>query len=139
MRERMEKKKRRRKRNGIPTGSERRSSSVRLEKTVVEVTRFKSVGKQLGGMVSSINDIPLVGGASTLIKLFTSKRSTLVVVSRNLSIDLVTVSRKKKRKERKEKIGNEYLSIFSGEDGNYVVHKTTRNTGAPYRERVSSR
>lgn len=135
MRERMEKKKRRRKRNGIPTGSERRSSSVRLEKTVVEVTRFKSVGKQLGGMVSSINDIPLVGGASTLIKLFTSKRSTLVVVSRNLSIDLVTVSRKK---ERKEKIGNEYLSIFSGEDGNYVVHKTTRNTGAPYRERVSS-
>lgn len=103
MRERMEKKKRRRKRNGIPTGSERRSSSVRLEKTVVEVTRFKSVGKQLGGMVSSINDIPLVGGASMLIKLFTSKRSTLVVVSRNLSIDLVTVSRKKEKKGKKGK------------------------------------
>lgn len=98
--EKREKEKKRRDSNGIGT-----SIVVHFveESTVVEVTRFKSVGKQLGGMVSSINDIPLVGGASTLIKLFTSKRSTLVV-SRNLSIDLVTVSRKKRKKEeRKER------------------------------------
>lgn len=92
MKEKEERKEKKGDSNGI--GIHRFRSRKRLSR----LTRFKSVGKQVGGMVSSINDIPLVGGASTLIKLFTSKRSTSVV-SRNLSIDLVTVSRKKERKE----------------------------------------